>query len=281
MAKGPFGFPAENFLADVPPNYPFERILLSIKLAVAFLFFVMLPILLARPVSAPQKKEASAGQSARTKNNANAKKGNGKSKGGTKPVVVEEPEPKVLEVHPMANLLALVGAVVTVTYLLLMTSPDNYYTTNAVFQAPLLTREECQYVLQMAEDAAAVNFATAKEIESTSALNGGKANETIQLLLTEPKGWNKLRHQEYPTTDLNLVTDPFTKEHRAWLKEKMNARLAPIIQRIWGIPPESIRANDVRRVFFCVDFCGHSLIFGSNRSHLVFVFCFVDVCCPL
>lgn len=250
MVKGPFGFPAEEFLLDVPPNYPLERVILSIKLVVTFIFFLVLPILLARRVSAPsqneEEKEISTGESIATKKNANAKKSKGKSKGKPKPVEESSQEIKVvLEVHPLANLFAAVGAVVAMTYLLVMTSPDNYYTTNAVFQAPLLTREECQYVLQMADDVAASNFAAASEIQASSALKGGEANNTIQLLLQEPKGWNKLRHQEYPTTDLNLVTDPFTKEHRAWLKEKMDSRLAPLIQRIWGVPSGSIRASDM------------------------------------
>jgi hypothetical protein len=272
--KGPFGFPAEEFLADVPPNYPMERMLLTIKLLVTFVFFLMLPILLARAVPVPPQDESATGRNTKEEGAvtkiANCKKPKGKSKGKAKQITESRPdtstkETKVLEVHPMANPLAVIGAFVTMTYMLVMTSPDNYYTTNAVFQAPLLTREECRHVLQMADDAAAVNFATASEIQSSFALNGGEVNDTIQLFLTEPKGWNKMRHQEYPTTDLNLVTDPFTKEHRAWLKEKMDTRLAPLIQRIWGIPPNSIRANDVRTTSYS---CHIAYDFGNSSPGL-------------
>lgn len=283
MTTGPFGFPAEHLLADLPPNYPTERLMLTLKLGVVFLFFFILPFLLARPIpveASPQetKNKASTVNQTRGKGGAKKSKGQKNENATSGNCVPPKEEEKVLEIHFMANLLALVGAVVTMTYLIVMTSPDNYYTTNGVFQAPLLTRDECQYILQMADEAAASNFATASEIQSTMVLAGGEANETIQHLLKEPRGWNKLRHKEYPTTDLNLVTDPFTKEHREWLRKKMDARLAPILQRIWGIPPKSIRANDVRKSGIYVgEETGKSIL-------LNFVRCFVsstDVCGPI
>jgi len=43
----------------------------------------------------------------------------------------------------------------------------------------------------------------------------------------------------------NLITDPFTPEDRAFLSERFDARLAPLIERTFGIPARSIRANDL------------------------------------
>jgi hypothetical protein len=53
----------------------------------------------------------------------------------------------------------------------------------------------------------------------------------IQGLLQEPVGWQKTRHQNSPTTYLNAVTDPFTKQDRgAWIRENFDAArgLAPV-----------------------------------------------------
>ena len=75
-------------------------------------------------------------------------------------------------------------------------------------------------------------------------------NKTIIGLLSEPYGWQKTRHGIYPTTDLNIITDPFTKDDREWISNILNARLAPLIERIYGIPSSSIRANDVSHCNF-------------------------------
>ncbi len=216
--------------------------MLTVKLAITLLFFILLPILLAQPVAIAPVVDS---EPLTIQSTVKSKKSKGKKR-EKQEIPKEGSEETVLEVHPKANLLAAAGAFFTMIYLLLMTSPDNYYTTNAVFQAPLLTRDECQYVLQMAEEAAAANLVSARKVQADMAISGGEANTTIQHFLNDPEGWNKLRHAEYPTTDLNLVTDPFTKEHREWLQKKLDARLAPILQRVWGIPPSSIRANDVR-----------------------------------
>lgn len=183
--------------------------------------------------------------------------------------------PMEVAVHPLAGFISSVGCIVFISLTILTQSPDNYYTPNGVFQAPLLTKDECQTILQMADDAASVNYQKAKSVEGMYNLIGavgggvkndndhdnefddddddGAANQTIMAFLQEPYGWNKIRHREYPTTDLNLVTDPFTKEHRDYIKDKLDARLSPIIQRIYGIPPASIRATDVS--FFCFVLC--------------------------
>lgn len=264
--QGPFGFPAEEFLADVPPNYPRERLILSVLLGITFVFFAILPVLLSQPaVPVPPSKGAENEASAVPTTNAATAKSSNRSKKRSKQ---SNPQPQqaqsqtqpdnevVVEVNAAANALSVVGALFVMTALLVLKSPHNYYTTNAVFQAPLLTRDECDTILQFAEEAAFSNYQNAKSIEAMYALMDEQPNATVQQLLMEPYGWNKLRHQEYPTTDLNLVTDPFTKEHRQWIQEKLDSRLAPLLQRIWGIPPNAIRANDVRETKKSLSKCG-------------------------
>lgn len=255
MSKGPFNFPAEAFLADVPPNYPLERFLLTAGLIVTFAFFMFLPVLMATPVKVDGEGKVTSTKTTTVKyeelssSGKSKKKGKGKNPSKKTDVTAEkskqEEEVTALEVNPMIQLLSVAGAIVSMAAMVAFLSPDNYYTTNGIFQAPLLTAEECQTILRFADEAAAENYVRAQESEASHALEGTSVNRTVEQLLKDPEGWNKLRHQEYPTTDLNLVTDPFTKEHRDWIKEKLDARLAPIIQRIWGIPPSSIRANDV------------------------------------
>jgi hypothetical protein len=114
----------------------------------------------------------------------------------------------------------------------------------------------------MADTAAASNYENAKSVQAMYDLMGvaggeREANDTVKGLLEDPQGWNKARHKAYPTTDLNLVTDRFTKENREWIKQKMDARLSPIIQRIYGVPPSAVRATDVSHAFYVlfVDSC--------------------------
>ena len=54
-------------------------------------------------------------------------------------------------------------------------------------------------------------------------------DEDSDKILSNPRGWRKMRHSTYPTTDLNIVTDKFDPEDRRWLQQKMDARLAPMV----------------------------------------------------
>lgn len=114
-------------------------------------------------------------------------------------------------------------------YWILSTS-NNYYSARSVFVAPLLSNDECQHLIQSSHEAAQRNL---KQFPD---------NDEFK---QSPKGWRKERHGSYPTTDLNLVTDPFTKEDRKYLGTRLHARLSPLISRLYGVPPTSIRANDM------------------------------------
>ncbi|CAJ1956357.1 unnamed protein product [Cylindrotheca closterium] len=267
----PYGYAGEEFLSVELPNYEMDRLLLMTKLVVGFVaWLVVIPVMLASPPAAapPQnaeeKKQGTANRATTTtKNGATTrtktikivetttkkkkKEMNGKSKKANvapehsvkKANKEESEEPTVKQVSELANMLCILGFMVTFLYMIIVTSPDNRYTTRGVFEAPLFTREECDHLVDMAETVAQRNYEAAAASE---------ANATIKdrdLLVMEPVGWQKKRHEVHSTTDLNVITDPFSKSDRQWIKEKLNARLAPTIERLYGVPQGSIRANDI------------------------------------
>ena len=154
---------------------------------------------------------------------------------------------------PLLNLLCLFLCLLHVA-----NSPNNRVASRAVYVAPLLTPDECGIIVDMASRAAGRNVERAgdeaflREVdgldedddddEEGGVSGGGKGRRD---LLDFPEGWRKDRHEQYPTTDLNVVTDPFSGEDREWLAGILDARLVPLIERVYGIPPASIRANDM------------------------------------
>ena len=262
---GPFGFPAEDLLAEAPPDYEWERLLLTIKLGVAAGFFlVIFPMFFASPVfegEAVEKEEKEGIKTTKTITVAPSKKKRSKtSKNQTTEAPKESStadakEPVAYEVDPKATLYGVAGFMVSFVYILLMHSPDNYYASNGVFQAPLLTPDECKYMLDMADRVADRNYESAKAVSAMYSLTGEEVNTTTSAFLEDPYGWNKMRHSVYQTTDLNLVTDPFTNEDRDYISEKLHTRLSPLLQRIYGIPPSSVRCNDVSVHYFEKEEC--------------------------
>ncbi|KAL3934911.1 MAG: hypothetical protein SGBAC_009470 [Bacillariaceae sp.] len=194
-----------------------------------------------------------------TKQNNTKKQVNGKSKkakqkakeavkdGSDKKHKEEESPPSppppvaVTEVSELANVLCIIGFLATFCYMIVVASPDNAHTTRGVFEAPLFTRDECNYLVDMAETVAQRNYQTAAASDATNATT----MKDQDLILMEPIGWQKKRHQIHSTTDLNVITDPFSKQDRQWINQKLNSRLAPTIERLYGVPQGSIRANDI------------------------------------
>lgn len=128
--------------------------------------------------------------------------------------------------------------------ILALKNPHNYFSIRRVFVAPLFTKDECQKVMNMASVAAEINYERAI-IGNIEFDEDSSADAEYTMLQREPQGWRKDRHGSYPTTDLNWVTDPFTAEDRAWLSQRLDARLAPLLERTFGVPAKSIRANDM------------------------------------
>ena len=136
-------------------------------------------------------------------------------------------------------------------YILVTSSPDNYYPSRTVFETPLFSQDECDHLVGMAERVARENHDMAQKfVETNPGEIEKESNSThtrISGYLKEPFGWQKTRHKAHPTTDLNLVTDNFSEEDRSWIQQRLDARLAPTLERIYGVPPSAIRANDVSR----------------------------------
>ena len=133
-------------------------------------------------------------------------------------------------IHLMATIFETLGCLMTLLYLIGQSSNNNL-APRGVWEAPLFSPTECQTVLDMAKAAAQRNHQL--------------YSDTNKALARDPVGWQKSRHASYPTIDLNLVTDPFTDQDREWLQTLLDKRLAPLLERIYGVVPSAIRANDV------------------------------------
>ena len=233
-SSAPFGFGGEAFLVHHPPDYPTERVRLGLLLVLAVVgWTVVIPFIVAKFVLHLNEKNVSS----ENHGSANARSNQNKKREKQQPSSAPPPADK----DDGASLLGLVTAVcsilcfLNVVYLVLMSS-NNAYAARAVLEAPLLTQEECQHILDLSYEAAERNYV--------------KADNSTPQLLVEPVGWQKSRHTLYQTTDLNLVTDPFTREAREYIGHKLDARLAPLLERVFGVTPRAIRANDVSRNVF-------------------------------
>jgi hypothetical protein len=238
-------FGGEDFLqGDLLLDYEKIRRSLTIKLGSAALFFLILIPLLALGISMDDQESDK--QETTNKNKAKAIE--------SKKKLAKKGEPS--EKTSIASY-SLGGFFFVAGYLLLSESPNNRLTARSVFQAPLFTREECRHILDLADHAAARNY------EAALAITPEEANATITAWKKEPLGWGKMRHGNYPTTDLNMVNDPFTKQDREWLGDLLDRRLAPTLARVFGIPTNSIRAND----FFVVRYdAGHRIKLDNHTD---------------
>ncbi len=183
-------------------------------------------------------------------------------------------------------------------FAILFFSDNNLFPARTLLRAPVFTREECQHIIDMAHRAAARNSQEAEkekgmlfiehpelfsiELDSQGNIplnHTTTTSENLQLyqkfnkvnsMLKSPIGWKKDRHTHYPTTDLNLVTDPFTAEDKEWLGQKLDARLAPLVERALGIARGAIRANDVSgSIFSFITTRRYPCQFANNHLHLV------------
>lgn len=172
----------------------------------------------------------------------------------------------------ISNLLNLICIIVI--FFITFLNDNNLFAARTILQTPVFTREECQHIIDMAHAAAQRNAESAQRDKASMLLQHHDLKDediiitqtqqqqhhdnattyyseeqyklnTLRSIMKEPSGWKKGRHSSYPTTDLNLVTDPFTAEDRAYLAERLNARLAPVVERAFGIARGAIRANDV------------------------------------
>jgi hypothetical protein len=195
----------------------------------------------------------------------------------------------------ISNLLNLICIIVI--FFITFLNDNNLFAARTILQAPIFTREECQHIIDMAHAAAQRNAESAQRdkaslllqhhdlkdediMTTTQQQQDGNATTTyseeqyklnkLNSIIRDPFGWKKDRHTSYPTTDLNLVTDPFTAEDRAYLAERLNARLAPVVERAFGISRGAIRANDIFIVRYDATKGQQKLRRHRDSSHLSF-----------
>jgi hypothetical protein len=163
---------------------------------------------------------------------------------------------------------ATAGYMLCVLYLLMTQNPRNYYSARRVFQAPLLTQAECQRIIDMSMAAAERNYELAVNPQATVTATSASANATRRDFQQEPLGWHKSCHGSYPTTDLNLVTDPFSRSDLEWISNILHRRLAPTLSRIYGVPDDW-----ESRIYFGKRY----ILFKYFRSLLLFLFTVVCI----
>eukprot|EP00980_Cylindrotheca_fusiformis_P023174 scaffold10199_cov146-Cylindrotheca_fusiformis.AAC.31 len=255
----PYDYAGEDFLSVSLPNYEWERTMLLLKLLLAFVaWIVVFPVLLASPSATTTMTETTSPNPSGNTNASSSPPKKGKQKGKSNNKLPrknntlnqetkndEKTVTTTTEVSELANALCILGFLLTCAYMIVIGSPDNRYTTRGVFEAPLFTRDECHFLVDMAETVANRNFQQAQEERNNTSNSKNGDDHQTRLMLLDPIGWQKKRHKVYSTTDLNVVTDPFSKEDRQWIQQKLNARLAPTIQRLYGVPQGAIRASDV------------------------------------
>lgn len=261
---------AEQFITVALPNYGRERLLLSLGLGAAVIFWIIVVPFIAAARHNEQNQLSRTQRTTTIKSKTitivrSAKKSSSsgkpkisktaKSNGGGSSIAKKEASSNsstgaAESAAPVENgivmpVISLLGCLITCCYLIVTKSSNNSFAARGIFEAPLLRPDECQAILERSYAAAARNIVQLEQAKSDG--NNEKNATQPSLLLEEPLGWQKLRHSAYPTIDLNLVTDPFTADDRAYIQTLMDARLAPLLQRVYGLSSaQSIRANDVR-----------------------------------
>ena len=281
-------FPGEKYLLEELPDYGGERQMLLVKFLLTFAFWTMLvPYFLASEDKVmPGENRGSSSTGGKDSNETVAsttttttksssrtikktttttivkvhrkttKKGRTSKTSETKTIQSDKSSSAVPDGSKIVdgNITLLCCCVVFLLhaiYILVTSSPDNYYPSRTVFETPLFSQDECDHLVGMAERVARENHDMAQKfVETNPGEIEKESNSThtrISGYLKEPFGWQKTRHKAHPTTDLNLVTDNFSEEDRSWIQQRLDARLAPTLERIYGVPPSAIRANDVSR----------------------------------
>lgn len=130
---------------------------------------------------------------------------------------------------------------------LILFSPQNHETARRIYQSPMLYPQECKDIIEMAASVATRKYreaiATKKELENRDLQDVDEILH-IDKLIQWPEGWSKDRHGSYPTTDLNIATD-FDEKSKRYIQNILDARVSPLLERIYGISQQAIRADDM------------------------------------
>ncbi len=289
-------FPFDNYLTHQLPDYDHEWNVIIAKIVLtSVLFIVILPMMFKSifKVKTPKHTEETSSESDVNVKHTKRKNNNPKVKGATKTSTDkkrtknEKDSSSSTEIITTSEVPLAILIIINLIYILILfgfiaASPNNIDTSRRVYQAPLLHKDECQMIIDMAERAARRNVENSRK--KLASLPSDKQNdekdkdllffgefeedakpweeekENLEKLLKWPEGWKKDRHEFYPTTDLNVVLD-FQKQDLEKISKILHARLSPLLARIYGISKDSIRANDM----FVVRYDGEGQ--SALRSH--------------
>jgi hypothetical protein len=208
-------FPGEAYLNLPLPNYEYERKAIVIKfVASAFLFFIWLPRKYAFQTVLVDTKEEGHAVAATEKSVDNNGSANGTSKKKKRRSKNDKPSPEqptitspshehqeILEIDTIkSSTLTLLG--ILSLFLTLLLSPNNLFPSRTLLRAPLLTPQECQKLVSLAERAAKRNEESARKEKKKlmgrypelrgveKDVEGGKRNDTEVM---DIEGWRELR----------------------------------------------------------------------------------------
>ena len=199
-------FVGERFLQIKLPDYSEEYVRLWIYMGSLFIF-VILALVLIRFYSKTEFYEVTITKETkriRTNNNNTTKDEDDCTKEketNEKPIVtVKQYTIKKTSrfIFPLSVLILVLGSI-GMGYIIFF-SPQNQFLARRVFEAPILTSEECQQIVEMSNRAAKRNIQIAKQYmeeyddEDNDEDQDEDEYKTNDLLLQKPLGWQKLRH---------------------------------------------------------------------------------------
>lgn len=267
-------FQFEKYLSHDLPDYDHEWKMIFVKIVLtSIIFLVVLPSLLIKD-GGHEIRNDNNGDILNDNEQTKSQKRQKKQKKGEEQVQVSSKKELTIDdtqtsLQPVNFILIIINLIfILILFRFIVLSPNNTTTARRVYIAPLLSSSECQMIINMASQAADRNVQKAQHSLQSSENIEDDEREKLQKMLTWPHGWKKDRHQYYPTIDLNVAVD-FLKEDLEKIANLLNARLSPLLARIYGVSQDSIRADDM----FVVRYDGEgqqALSPHTDHSHLSF-----------
>jgi len=205
-------FAGEDFLRVPLPTYQDERTQVTMLLILNAIFWIaVLPVLIKKKTGtheADTDKEHSKGSTSDVpkskpsiRSSRDKKKKIPKSEPDQSNPLQQDKEPSTNDFFSMSDCFSVLGLVAVSIGILINKNPHNVFSSRRVFMAPLLTLDECQHVMDMAANAATINYKESLEMDSAT-MSDAKEKNSIEMMQKPPEGWQKTRHGSYPTTDL-------------------------------------------------------------------------------
>lgn len=270
-------FPAESYLSHQIPDHKAEWDNAIYRLITCtFVFIFVVPVII-KAMFAPLPKATTTITSDQEKIKLNGKgkkrerRGKSSKNQQKTDLSLNNPTaaPDQAEIHVPGYVFPCVNSIYFIAlFVIIAVTPNNSYSARRVYVGPMLRAEECKRIIDMGTAAASRRTEKARLALKEDNDFRSQTEKELELTLQDPAGWTKDRHDSYPTTDLNVVED-FTTDDKQFLVDIFDARLAPILERLYGVSRDSIRANDI----FLVRYDGdgqQSLSQHTDSSHVSF-----------